>query len=284
MQRAGLKVKLSYFTERVELLHYLPELDASVLWVRLGFKIDQEVLDCCPHLKYLVSATTGLDHLDVAERRGVKILSLQGEGEFLQDVWAAAEHTVALMLALLRKIPAASFDVTEVHWNRERFKGRELRGKKVLLVGTGRVAHQVEQLLQGFHCEVRLVEAGCLEAALPWADIVSIHLPNRLEYWHAFNRQTYRVMKCGAYLINTSRGDIIDQDDLNRELVSGHIQGAALDVVCGEPEHPDLRGLDYHLHDTKMVVTPHLGGCTYESMAKTEVFMAQKLLKELRGA
>ena len=111
--------------------------EANVLWVRLRHRVDPEVMAAAHRLKVIVTPTTGLNHIDLdeANRRGIRVLSLRGETEFLNDIRATAEHTMGLILSLLRRIPAALDDVRKGSWDRDRCKGRELFGKTVGIVG-----------------------------------------------------------------------------------------------------------------------------------------------------
>ena len=133
--------------------------DADVLWVRLRHRIDATVMDAAPRLRFLVTPTTGLNHIDTEEaaRRGIRVLSLQGAREFLDGVRATAEHTIGLMLALLRGIPASTRHVRAGGWNRDLFRGRELYGKTVGVVGYGRARPRggaISRSLRG-HCPGR---------------------------------------------------------------------------------------------------------------------------------
>ena len=139
--------KLGKVTEkeisRTQLLEEVGDYD--VLIVRLANQIDREVIDAGRRLRVIVTATTGLDHIDVAyaRRRGISVLSLQGETEFLRGVRATAEHTWALLLGLLRNIVPASTAACRGQWNRDAFRGHELFGKRLGIVGLGRLGERV---------------------------------------------------------------------------------------------------------------------------------------------
>lgn len=278
--------------DRPELLSAVQ--DADILWVRLRHRIDREVLEAAGRLKAILCATTGLDHIDIveAERRGIRVLSLRGEAELLKDIRATAEHTVALILALVRKLPAAAAHVRQGGWNRDLFKGAELYGKTAGIIGYGRLGRQVARYLKAF--EMRLLisdpraEGASLEPGLtllplikllPQAEIVTLHVDLRSETRRFFGREQFAAMKPGAYFINTSRGELVDEEALQDALESGHLAGAALDVLSAEQTVPvaERALLAYAREHDNLLITPHLGGCTAESMEKTEVFLAQKL-------
>jgi D-3-phosphoglycerate dehydrogenase / 2-oxoglutarate reductase len=271
---------------------------ADVLWVRLRNRIDAEVMSAARILKVIVTATTGLNHIDLeeAERRGIQVLSLRGEVEFLKDIRATAEHTLALMLALLRHMPAAMAHVRDGGWDRDLFKGRELHGKTVGIVGYGRLGRIVARYLKAFdthilaadpHIDTRAVEPGVsllpLAQLVREADLVTLHVNLCEETQGFFGQEQFTAMKNGAWFINTSRGELVDENALLRALRSGHLAGAALDVLCDEDSNgmPNHSLVAYSRIYDNLIITPHLGGCTAESMEKTEVFLADKLCYSL---
>lgn len=278
---------------REELLSYVK--DADVLWVRLRYRIDAEVLSAAPHLTCIVTPTTGLNHIDLEEaaQRDVQVLSLSGCVDFLKEIRATAEFTIALLLALLRNIPQAIHHVHEGGWNRDLFKGNELYGKTVGVVGYGRLGRIVAQYFCAFGMKVLAtdpnatpseIEPGVtlvsLDELLRKSDVVTIHVNLSTETALFFGRREFQAMKKSAWFVNTSRGELIDETALLSALETHHIRGAALDVLANE----DAKGMSGHplvayaqLHDN-LIITPHLGGCTSESMEKSESFLAKRLM------
>lgn len=276
--------------------------DAEVLWIRLRHRIDEEVLAHAPRLRVIVSPTTGLDHIDTsaARRRGIDVLSLRGQLNFLKDVRATAEHTIALMLSIMRQIPWATEEVTRGNWERDRFKGTELYGKTIGLIGFGRVGKLVARYLRAFDADIlatdpRLgpsefsgVAHACLRSLLQASDIVSIHAELNEHTRMLIGARELEWMKQDAILVNTSRGQIIDEVALLEALQSSSIRGAALDVICRE-QHPLMQDnplIKFAAGSRKLLLTPHIGGCTVESMEKTELFMSEMLVSyvaESRG-
>lgn len=277
---------------RSELIAGLKDFD--VLIVRLGFQVNREIIDAGHRLKVIVTATTGLDHIDVtyAESRGITVLSLKGEIEFLRSVPATAEHTWALLLALRRRIAWAYQSVLDGQWDRDVFRGHELKDKRLGLVGFGRVGEQVAcyglafGMLVGAYDPYREVTPlsvtrfDTLNGLLTWSDIVSLHVLLNKETFGLIGRQEFNLMQAGAILVNTSRGAVINESALLQALVSGHLGGAALDVICNEitlTEHISHPLISYARTHNNLLITPHLSGATYESMEQTELFMANKL-------
>ncbi|MCE7887561.1 MAG: hypothetical protein DYH13_08710 [Alphaproteobacteria bacterium PRO2] len=268
------------------------------LIVRLGHKIDKEILSVAGNLKVIVTATTGLNHIDLgeAEKRGIEILSLKGEREFLDNIHATAEHSFALLLSLIRKIPASACDVHDGKWNRDDFKGTELNGRTIGIIGYGRIGSKVAKYAGAFGMNVIAndildipgVNIIDLNSLLSQSDIVSLHVPYSESTHHMIDRPRFRQIKKGALFINTARGEIVDEAALLEALKSGHIAGAALDVLQGENSGKKswLKNdplWKYARKNSNLLITPHTGGATYDSMAKTEIFMAHKFLKWLRG-
>lgn len=279
---------------REELLQAVRNFD--VLIVRLGHKIDRDVIDAAPQLKVVVTATTGTDHIDMkyAAQRGIMVLSLRGEVDFLRTIPATAELTWALLLALVRHIPAAFDSACRGVWTRDTFKGTQLKDKRLGILGAGRIGCQVAQYGQAFNMKVGAYDQSGefsknvnvpqvrsflnLEELLRWSDILSIHLPLTAETNHLIDDEKLMLMSPGGILINTSRGAIVREDALLSALNSGHLFGAALDVVENELSFREDNPLaEYARTHNTLLLSPHIGGATDESMAETELFMAEKL-------
>ncbi len=272
-----------------ELRHY------DVLIVRLSHQIDQEILNSARSLVAIVTATTGLDHIDVnyAQDCGTAVLSLQGETDFLRSIVATAEHTWALLLGLVRRIVTASQDAGLGNWNRDAFRGHELQGKHFGMVGLGRIGQKVAEYGQAFGMQVGAFDplthnwkediwrAPSLSELLKWSDVLSLHIPLNADTHQLIGKTELALLPQNAVLINTSRGQLIDENALIQALESGRLGGAALDVIANERDAAQRNKsplLAYANQHDNLLITPHIGGATYESMAKTEVFMAQKLV------
>jgi D-3-phosphoglycerate dehydrogenase len=278
---------------RAELLAQLASYD--VLIVRLAHQIDREVIDAGPRLRAIVSATTGLDHIDVAtaRSRGIDVLSLRGETDFLRGVRATAEHTWALLLALQRRIVPAAVAVRGGQWDRDALRGHDLDGKRLGIVGLGRIGRMVAGYGRSFGMEVAAHDPDAVEwppdvkrharldDLLAQSDVLTLHVPLDERSKGCIGREQLALLPRGAVLVNTSRGEVVDEDALLEALESGTLAGAALDVVAHE-RRPEQRSrsplLAYAATHDELLVTPHIGGATFESMEKTEVFMARKLL------
>jgi len=279
--------------DRVELLREVR--DTNVLWVRLRNVIDAQVMDAAPQLQVIVSNTTGLNHIDLeaAKARRIRVLSLRGEVDFLQEIRATAELTLGLALALARRIPSAHAHVCQGQWDRYQFKGHDLYQRTAGIVGYGRLGRIVAGFFEalGMHVLVTTRDGGdsassdtharvSLDTLLSESDLVSVHVNLTPDNHKIFGPKQFARMRRGAWLINTSRGELIDESALLAALRSGQLGGTALDVIAEEHQgtgssHPLI---EYARDHDNLIITPHIGGYTWESLARTEVFLAQKLV------
>ncbi len=280
--------------------HEIPALLASVdvFWFRLGHRIEQAMLPPAPRCRIIATPVTGLDHIDVkaCEERGIRVLSLRGQSEILERVRATAELTLALLLALLRHLPAAAASTRAGQWNRDAFRGHELFERTAGVVGMGRLGRIVARYLRALGMHVlghdprsdfpadAAERVATLAELLERSDVVTLHVAYTPATRHLIGAAELGRMKPGAVLVNTSRGGVVDEAALLRALRAGTLAGAALDVLDGEPDvHPDHPLLAYARDHDRLLILPHLGGNTFESFEKTEVFLAEQVARALGG-
>ncbi|MDP1719080.1 MAG: NAD(P)-dependent oxidoreductase [bacterium] len=279
-----------------------PTADTEVIAVRLKNKIDKSWMDKMPKLKIIASPTTGLNHIDVAEveRRGIKLITLRGHTEFLDKITSTAEETLGLMLALARKIPQAHEHVKAGGWNRDQFKGYQLAGQTLGILGLGRLGRMVAKYARALGmnviaCDpnvsredkekqgVRKVESDEL---FKTSDILSAHVLLTDETHNLIKADHLKMMKSSAYLVNTARAELIERGALEKALKEKWIAGAAVDVMWDE------EGSGAHLAKSELwnmaksgqhnlIIVPHIGGATYDAMQITEEFIADLVKKEL---
>lgn len=222
----------------------LPE-DVEVLSVFIYSKLNRDTIDRLPKLKLIATRSTGYNHIDVeyAKSKGIQVCNVPNYGD--QTV---AEYTVALILCLLRKLKPTFERVSRGVFTREGLRGTDLQGKKVGVVGTGRIGSKVIKILSTFEVQLlacdpkerrELVEAFgvryvSLEELLSSSDIVTVHVPYTKETHHLINRENIKLMKRGSYLVNTSRGPVIETEAVHMALENGILAGAALDTFEGE--------------------------------------------------
>ncbi len=259
-----------------ELVAIIGEYEALI--VRSRTRVTREILEAARRLKVVGRAGVGVDNIDVdaATRRGIAVLNAPGG-----NVISAAEHTLALMLALVRHIARADASLRRGEWERKRFQGIELHGKTLGLAGAGRIGSEVAKRARAFGMRVvaydpyvsqeRADQAGIELVTLPellgQADVVSVHVPLTEETRGLIGSAELALMKPAACLVNAARGGVVDERALAEALRSGRLAGAALDVFEEEPVAPDnpLLGLD------NVVVVPHLGAATREAQARVGV-------------
>jgi D-3-phosphoglycerate dehydrogenase len=272
--------------------------DSDVLMVRLGRHIGAPLLARAPKLRFILTATTGLDHIDVdaARHAGVRVISLRECPEAIRDVTATAEHCFGLILALARRIPWAADHVLAGGWDRDRFWGVQLAGKRLGIVGYGRIGTMVAHYASAFGMEIvafdsvpHKIRAPAkplgLGELLQSSDVVTLHVTAAPENRHVIDAAAVARMKEGAMVINTARGSIADEQALAGAVSSGRLAGVAVDVVSGE-EHGDIQNsplLACAREGRNVIITPHIGGAAREAIATTEMAIVERFAWELRG-
>lgn len=241
-------------------------------------KVDKEWLDARPDLKVLGVNTTGLDHiaLEECEKRGIKVISLKDHPVFLSTITSTAEHTIGLIIALLRNYKEG---LNFPYFKRDYYQGHTLNDKVLGIIGYGRVGKQVKERALAFGMRVLTYDKhehkDILHDLLKVSDIVSIHIPleNNENF---FTIKMFEMMKSTAYLINTSRDKIIQGGALISALKNNIIKGAAIDFV------DDMNLVDYATKHKNLILTPHLGGNTFEDRKKTKEYITNLVNLELQ--
>ena len=257
----------------------------DALLVRSATQVTAEAIDSAKQLKVIGRAGAGVDTIDVdaATARGIAVMNAP-DGNTL----AAAEHAISLLFALARHIPRADAGMKAGEWPKAGLTGFELEGKKLGVIGLGRIGSTVARKAQGIGMDVAAYDpflpasaAGKgsvplkpLEELLAKADIITLHIPRTKETTNLLSEQNMRGMKKGAYVINAARGGLVDEDALLRLLDEGHLAGAALDTFATEPLQADspLRG------HPKLILTPHLGASTSEAQQAVSTILAKQII------
>lgn len=269
---------------RAEVIRLLPSVTAIVSQGEL--RVDEELLAQAPLLQIVASASAGVDKLDLQllKRRG--IFATNAANHFAE---ATADCTLAMLLALLRHLPAANTFVKSGRWKSfqpGRWDGTLLRGKILGIVGYGAIGRAVATRARAFGLKVihhqRTPDGGqgyrSLERLLSESDIVSLHVPLNEDSRQLINPKRMRFLKPGVWLINMSRGQVVDEAALLKGLKSGLIAGAALDVFANEPHVPsELR------RHPNVLLTPHLGGGTIEGRAGAWTTCIANVVRVLAG-
>ncbi len=260
----------------------------EALVVRSQTKVTSDIINAADNLRVIGRAGVGVDNIDVeaATRRGIVVVN-SPEGNSV----SAAEHTIAMLLALARQIPKANSQLHARVWNRE-LKGSEIRNKTMGIIGLGRVGTEVAQLAKGFRMNVivydpmiseeraeRLgVQMVELETLLATSDFITVHVPLNATTKGLIGREQLKLMKPTSMLINCARGGIIDEQALYEALNQGQLAGAAIDVFSQEPAQDNIL-----LKSDKVIATPHLAASTVEAETSASMDVAEQVVAVLTG-
>ncbi len=257
--------------------------DYDGLVVRSGTKVTAEALENAKRLKVIGRAGVGTDNIDkaVATQMGIVVMNTPGGNTI-----STCEHTLALLLALCRNIPAADASMKAGRWDRKKFMGREIRGKTLGIVGAGRIGSEVAKRAQAFEMKVIAfdpiltatkaeamgVELVSLDELIERADFITVHAPKSEKTNNMFRAEHFKRMKKSCCIVNCARGGIINEQDLAEALKQGEIAGAALDVYTSEPfkDNPFVE-LD------NIVMVPHLAASTGEAQLSVAVDVAKQM-------
>ncbi|HEY3086492.1 MAG TPA: phosphoglycerate dehydrogenase [Jatrophihabitantaceae bacterium] len=288
LREAGLDVELGARWNRADLEGRIAEFDGIV--IRSATHVDADLLAKADRMRVVARAGVGVDNVDVeaATRRGVVVANAPQS-----NVITAAEHTMALLLALARNVPQAHASLVGGAWDRGRFSGVELHEKVLGIIGFGRIGQLVAHRARGFGMRViafdaylaeeRFRELAVERASNPdqvyaVADFITLHLPKTTETQGWLNAKAFAKMKHGVRILNVARGPLVVDADLQAALDSGKVAGAALDVFSTEPvtDHP-LFGYP------NVIVTPHLGASTAEATDRAGYQAAEQVIAALSG-
>jgi len=269
---------------------------ADVILAPLGFFCGKEKIDAMPKLKVIGSNTTGHPHIDVeyANKKGIKVVTLKNETEFLKSITPTAELTWGLIIALTRNIIPAYNSVLQGNWDRRPFGGRAMLSKMSLgIVGMGRLGQMVGTYGRCFNMKVSYFDPyvnlrdnmihkiGTLKELVESNDIITIHVPHEPKTENLFDKEVFGQVKRGAYLINTSRGELVDKIALLDCLKKGYLAGAAIDVFPNEFTSDFQIKNDplwqYAQTHNNLIITPHIGGSTYDAWMLTERRVIDKI-------
>jgi len=261
----------------------------QAITIRSGSQITAEVLDAARSLKVIGRPGVGVDNVDLAAatRRGVIVMNSPGG-----NLVSTAELTLALLLALARNVPAADASMKAGKWDRKSFAGVELQGKRLGVIGLGRIGREVAARARAFGMEIEAydpfvapavaesnhVKLRSLDEIIQGCDFLSLHTTLTKESRHLLGREAFAKVKPGARIVNAARGELIDEEALLAALESGRVAGAALDVHAREP--PTSWALASH---PRVVATPHIGAATAEAQERVGTEIAIQVRDFLKG-
>ncbi len=282
--RPELEIVMKKGLPKEEIQRVITDYDALI--VRSGTKVTADIIDASgERLKVIGRAGIGVDNVDVpaATRKGIIVMNTPEANAI-----TTAEHTIALMFALARRMPQAHASIKSGLWEREKFKGKELFGKTLGVIGLGNIGRFVAERAIGLKMKVIAydpflsqeaavklgVEPVSFDDLLERSDIITIHTPLTLDTKNLIRKETFLRMKKGVIIINCARGGIVNEHDLYDAIKSGIVGGAALDVHEKEPPDKDnpLFTID------EVVLTPHLGASTEEAQTKVSIAIAEQIV------
>jgi D-3-phosphoglycerate dehydrogenase / 2-oxoglutarate reductase len=291
LRDAGFDVDERPTIDKLGLLEVAKNYDTLI--IRGRTKIDRPLIESTKRLKIVGRAGVGLDNVDIQSAKNAGIIVLNTPAAPSTSV---AELTVGLMLSLLRKIPFADREMKSGRWVKNQLMGEELQGKRVGVIGrAGRIGSEVARILTvGFQVDVLGYDvikprgvagvtyefADSIEELLRETDIVTIHVPYAPQTHGLLGPERLRLMKRGSYLVNTSRGDIVDGQTVLELLKSGHLAGAGLDVFHLEPPVDEWEKALVSLPNGVTVATCHIGAQTIQAQRKESLEIAQRVIAE----
>lgn len=256
--------------------------------VRTKFRIDKELFDAAPNLKFVARAGAGLDNIDeaIAKERNVQLINAP-EGN--RD--AVGEHAIGLLLALMNNFRNADTEIRNGIWDREGNRGYELKGKTVGIIGYGFMGQQMARKLAGFEVNViaydkyktgfgsEYAREVSMEEIVKHSDVLSLHIPLTKETKQMVDDEYFFHFKKPIFFINTARGEIVNTSAVLKNIKNGKILGAGLDVL--EAEKFPILGEQSWFEDLKtsgkVILTPHVGGWTFDSYRKISEVLGEKL-------
>ncbi len=277
LEQRGCHVKIAWDMPKAELANIIGEYDALI--VRSAPKVTADLIARGKNLKVIGRAGDGLDNVDQEEARkhGITVVNTPHIASA-----SVAELAIGFLLALARNIVSGTETLREGKWLKEEFMGTEVAGKTLGIIGCGSIGREVKKLALAMGMNVLTVDICVseefipLDAMLPQADFLSIHVPLNQHTRNLLSTREFDKMKKGVLLVNTSRGGVVDEEALYQALVQGKVKGAALDVFAQEP--PKNNKL---LILSNVIATPHVGAQTFEAQTRTSVQIAKKVIDAL---
>lgn len=264
----------------------------------LSLQLNDVLLNTFPRLKYIVSNTTGLNHIDLiyCKKNNIKIISLKNEFDFLDSINATPDFTISMVLSLVRKLTQSYEDfISKENCDRYDYVSHEFCDLNVGIAGCGRVGAKVEKKLKylGFKTcgydpfkddnyfnENKIERISKFDDFISNIDILVISISYKKDNINFFSHEKLKKLKKGSIIINTARGEVLDENALVDLLESKHISAAGLDVLSIENiENNKLKSRinNYCINNNNLLITPHIAGATFGSMRRTQEFVAQKL-------
>jgi len=272
-------IKINLSEEKI--ISIIENYDALV--VRSATKVTKNIIDAGKNLKIIGRAGAGVDNIDLKSANEKNIIVMNTPGG---NTNATAEHTLALILSLIRKIPYSNYTTHIGKWEKKNIKGIELSNKILGIIGFGNVAIRLTELVKGFDMNIQVYSNSLikrqkefpeiknikLEELISTSDIITLHCKTTLDGKPLINYEQLSKMKPSAIIINTARGNIINENDLNLALNENLISGAAIDVFSKEPANENIL-----FNNSKVILTPHIAASTSEAQIIVAKMIAEQI-------
>ena len=281
LKQNGIDFDIQHY-DHDELLKVIPEYDGIL--VRSATKVPQDVIDAGKNLKLIARGGTGIDNIDhqYAKSKGIPVLNTPGANSA-----SVSELVLAHMFALARFIPQANITMRNGEWNKKAYKGIELCGKTLGVVGFGKIGQITANMALSLGMNVLAYDLAEIktdldikivskEELLKNSDFITLHVPKQAQNF--ITKAEFELMKPSVFLINTSRGGVVNEDDLLDALNNGKIAGAGIDAFLNEPTpNPEL------VKHPKVSCTPHIGASTKEAQDRVGIQIAEKIVAVLKS-
>lgn len=282
----GFEVHDRPLIKKEEVLEILPNYIG--LAIRTKFRVDQQVMDAAPNLKFVARAGAGMDNIDVAiaDEKNIQLINApEGNSD------AVGEHATGLLLSLMNNFRKADIEIRNGIWDREGNRGYELKGKTVGIIGYGHMGQSFAKKLKGFEVNVLaydkyktgfsddFAKEVSMDEMVKQVDVLSLHIPLTKETKQMVNDEYLLHFRRPIFFLNTARGEIVNTTSVLKGLKTGKILGAGLDVLEVE-KFPNLESAPFYqdlIAEGKLILTPHIGGWTFDSYRKISEVLAGKL-------
>jgi D-3-phosphoglycerate dehydrogenase / 2-oxoglutarate reductase len=288
LEKEGFQVDYKTGLTEEQIVQIIPGYSAMI--VRSATKVTSKIIEASDVLKFIGRGGSGVDTIDVptASKKGIIVMNVPAG-----NTVSVAEHTLALLLSLIRHVPASCSDLKNGKWEKKKYMGVELFQKTLGIIGLGKIGGEVAKRAKAFEMKVVGfdpvlsaeqalsigVELKTFEEVLKESDYISIHVPGGANTKNLISEKEFAICKSGVRIVNCARGGIINEEDLIKNLDSGKVAGAAFDVFSKEPPEADSPLVKH----PKVVVTPHLGASTNEAQDRVGISIAHQIADALLG-
>jgi len=288
----------AFRSSREDVSGLLESINAWIVDPGANYRVDRDLLSYAKNLEIIVTPSTGRDHIDLdyCEENNIAFDGLRGKEDIIENIHASAEFSFALLLAMVRHLVPSVLAAEQGYWREieDEFRGIEIGETKIGLIGYGRIGKKMARYSLAFGAEVFvydpnvIVEEGTgicqtetMDELLEKVDIVCLHVHLDKETYNMFSEKHFSIMQKGSYFLNTSRGGLADEDAMLAALKSGHLAGAAVDVISGEQSEDfyNHKVITYARENNNLLVSPHIAGLTVDSQGKSAQFSVDTINK-----